>query len=156
MARNREKTAGRKDTRRFAGIPHVVMEHPDWFKLHPSAICLLMELAKQYNGHNNGDLTAAWSIMHKRGFNSQSTLGNALERLLEYEFIVKTREGRFCNPGKQCALYALTWQPINECNGKNLEVGPTQAPPRAFSLGSKNLSPKTGAIDSRKWSHKEG
>ena len=31
-------------------------------------------------------------------------------------------------------LYALTWQPIDECRGKNLELSPTTTAPRKFSL----------------------
>jgi hypothetical protein len=31
-------------------------------------------------------------------------------------------------------LYAITWQPINECEGKDLEVRATSTPHRKFSL----------------------
>lgn len=156
MAMTKGKTSGRSDKPRFAGIPHHVMKHPDWLRLSSSAVRLLLELARQYNGYNNGDLSAAWTLMKMRGFNSQTTLKAALDCLLQHRFIIKTREGRFCNPGKQCALYALTWQPINECKGKNLEVGPTQAPPRAFSLDGKKPSPESGAAFSKNRSHPEG
>jgi hypothetical protein len=134
MAMTRKKTQGRSGQGRFVGIPHSVMNHADWPQLSPNAIRLLMELVKQYNGHNNGDLTAAWSIMCNRGFNSKSTLTAAIRCLMSLNFVVRTREGYFCNPGKRCALYAVTWQPINECRGKSLEIKPTTAPPRAFSM----------------------
>jgi len=54
------------------------------------------------------------------------------------------REGRFSNPHGVCALYALSWQPIDECNGK-LEIASTNTPPRKFSLeNNKNPRPTIG------------
>lgn len=151
MARSRAKTKGRSDKERFTGIPHAVMKHQDWLNLSPNAIRLLIELAMQYNGRNNGDLTAAWTIMKERGFKSQSTLHDAVMCLLELRMLIRTREGRFCNPGKRCALYALTWQPIDECPGKQLEVGHTRTPPRQFSIENKKPSPQTGLIRYGNW-----
>ena len=92
MARTRKKTKGRQDIGRFLAIPHSVMEHPDWLTLKPNALRLLLELGKQYNGRNNGDLTAAWAIMQKRGFNSEGTLSSALNCLLAKNIITRTRE----------------------------------------------------------------
>ncbi len=141
MTRTRAKVKVRLDVGRHFIIPHSIMDHSDWQQLSPNAVCLLLELAKQYNGRNNGDLTAAWTIMKKRGFNSQTTLNNALHCLIKWRYIVRTREGCFCNPGKRCALYALTWLPIHECKGKELEISPTTAPYRSFSLEIKKPSP---------------
>jgi hypothetical protein len=155
MAKTRAKVVGRADRERFTGIPHAVMNHPDWLNLSSSAIRLLLELAKQYNSRNNGNLTAAWAIMQRRGFNSQTTLAAALSCLIEQEFIVKTREGRFSNPGKCCALYALTWRNIDECRGKELEIGPTIAPYRVFSLENNKPSPKSERSVSRNCIDKE-
>jgi len=50
---------------------------------------------------------------------------------------LKTRNGRFINPGARCALYALTWQPVDECIGKKLEISATKTPPRKFSVEGK-------------------
>ncbi len=134
MAHTREKSKGRKESGAVAVIPHRVLNHPDFLILSSSAIRLLLELVRQYNGHsNNGDLTAAWAVMRHRGFNSPTTLSKAVSELLKMQFIQRTREGRFINPGKQCALYALAWKSIDECLGKYLEVAPTLKPSRAFS-----------------------
>lgn len=134
MARTREKTKGRKDASAVAVVPHLVMRHADYIALSANAKSLLFEMAFQFNGHtNNGDLTAAWTVMRERGFKSQATLAKALAELLQREMLLRTREGRFINPGKRCALYALTWKPINECPGKDLEIGPTTKPWRTFT-----------------------
>ena len=115
-------------------IPHIVMDNDDYRNLPPNAIKLLNALVYQYRGKNNGDLTAAFTYMQHFGFKSKETLHRAIRQLLEAKMIIKTRQGFFMNPGGRCALYALTWLPINECQGKKLEVNSTATPPRKFSM----------------------
>jgi hypothetical protein len=132
---NRQNAKGRKDAPGgFAGIPRVVMKHPDYVALSPSAKALLFELAYQYKGKNNGDLTVAISVLQERGFRSRTTVTKATGELLAARLIVQTRQGRFTNPGGVCALYAVTWVPVDECEGKGLEITPTTTPLRKFSL----------------------
>jgi hypothetical protein len=101
-------------------------------------------LASQYRGNNNGDLTIAYSLLKDRGFKSKGTIERSRDELLNANLIIKTREGRFTNPGGVCALFALTWQAIDECDGK-LEVKSTTTPPRQFSLeNNKTPRPETG------------
>ena len=129
----------------FVALPHVVLESPSYLNIGSSAKALLIDLAHQYNGRNNGDLTAAFGHMKKRGWRSKQTLAKALRELIAAELVLKTRQGKFQNPNACCDLYALTWQSIDECPGKNLEVNPTMTPPRKFSLeASKMTSPETG------------
>jgi hypothetical protein len=115
----RKFNSKRNTTKSFAGIPRKVMDTEDYIKLSGNAIKALNELCYQYRGNNNGDLQAAWSLMQKRGFNSQTTLSRAVRQLLKAGLIVRSREGRFLNPGATCALYALTWESIDECNGRH-------------------------------------
>lgn len=125
---------GKLSARDFNGIPRMVMVHPDYKNLSGNAVKLLMAMIHQYRGYNNGDLNAAWTVMKDWGFKSKQTLSNALNALLDSGLIVKTRTGRFMNPGGACALFAITWQPIDECKGKGLETKPTLTPPRKFSM----------------------
>ena len=140
----RNRLDRRSNKMRFGGLPHQVFEHPDYQALGGSAVKLLMDFACQYNGRNNGDLSAAYSQLKDRGWKSRSTISDAVNELLERNIITRTREGRFQNPGATCALYALNWYPIDECHGK-LDVAPTRVPPRAFSAElSPTPSPKNG------------
>ncbi len=118
----------------YAGIPRIVLDSPDYIGLGGNSIRLLLELACQYRGKNNGDLQAAFSLMKKRGFNSKATLTKAKRELLDANLILRTRECQFDRSGGRCELYALTWLPIDECQGKKLDVGPTRIAPRVFSL----------------------
>jgi len=123
----------------FAGIPRKVILHPDYHMLSGNAVKLLVDLAYQYRSKNNGDLTTAFSVLSKRGWNSRQTIDRAKRQLLDNGFIIEARSGRFINPGGRCALYALTWLPIDECQGRSLEVKSTTTPLRTFKLDTKVL-----------------
>jgi len=125
---------GRFGTKDFNGIPRVVMLSEDYKKLSGNAVKLLMAMIHQYRGNNNGNLHAAYGGMSDWGFNSKQTLSNAIKALLHSGLIMKTRQGRFANPGGVCSLYAIMWQPIDDCPGKQLEAKPTITPPRKFTM----------------------
>ena len=135
--RKREKIKGRKESGRFVGLPFCVLKSNDYIDLSYKSKALLIDLALQYNGKNNGDLTAAFAILKKRGWVREATIFSAVQELILANLIIRTREGKFQNPHSRCALYALAWQPIDEYLGKDLEIGPTITPPRKFSLEKK-------------------
>jgi hypothetical protein len=86
-------------------MPSVVLNSPQYAALSAHAVKLLLDLAAQFNGHNNGDLAAAWTVMEKRGWRSRDTLGRAMDELMRAEFIVQTRQG-----GRHAAsLYGITF-----------------------------------------------
>jgi hypothetical protein len=125
MAKNRSKALI------YPGYLHLhkaLVNSEDFKSLKGNSIKLLIDLGNQYNGHNNGDLCATLSVMRKRGWNSNQQLQKALNELVTKNLIIQTKQGGL-NYGPN--LYALTWQPINECNGK-LDVRPTNRPPRDF------------------------
>lgn len=129
---NRARAKGRAErSQSFAGIPRRVMRHPDFQRLSPRAVALLLWLAHDYRGKNNGDLSAVWSTMRARGWRSKTTVREAVKELLEAGMIVRTRDPIWLNPGSQCALYALTWAPIDETEVE-LDMQPTALPVRTF------------------------
>ena len=130
----------RRNKGRFAGIPHRVMDSKEYRDLSYSATKLLLAFTYQYNSKNNGDLAATFSYMReKHGFGSPVTLSRALKELLKAELITKTRHSLFQKTNNKCALFALSWFPIDECNGK-LDVKPTSTPHKTFipALGKTN------------------
>lgn len=133
VARSLRKSKGRNPAGTFAALPHTVMDSGSFRALSGGALKVLMGLLRQYRGTNNGDLSASFNQAEAWGIGSKTTLAKALRELLEKDLIICTREGRFIKPGGCCALYALSWHPINECSGK-LEIAPTTTPPRKFSL----------------------
>ena len=122
MVDRRKKQKGRRSANSFLAMPHAVLNHPNFTGLSPRATKLLMDLASQYKGSNNGDLAAAWSIMSKRGWTSKDQLHKALQELLRRGWVVITRQG---HRPRVASLYALTWLEIHECGGK-LDRAPTR------------------------------
>ncbi|MHB8391857.1 MAG: hypothetical protein ACYDBH_20150 [Acidobacteriaceae bacterium] len=108
-------------------MPHAILTSDEWAALTAFEVKLLMDLYGQFNGSNNGDLSAAMTLMMPRGWKSKDTLHRALCGLLDKGFLQKTRQG-----GKhRCSLYAVTWREIHECDGK-LDVRPTQTAPATW------------------------
>ena len=129
---------------RYISIDFAVLEHPDFYEANPRCHKMLLYLLRQFNGKNNGDFTAAYSVLKKFGFKSKDTIASTLEELIARGLIVRTREAKFQNPNATCALYAVTWFPINECGGK-LDVKPTTKVVRNFALEtSESTRPETG------------
>ena len=118
------RSKGRKESGSFLAIPHAVLRSPNFIALSSSGVKLLIDLATEYKGTNNGDLCATWSMMKKRGWKSQDTLNRALRELISRGMIVKTRQGGL----NYASLYALSWRRIDECGGK-LDISSTIAPP---------------------------
>ncbi|WP_339857959.1 hypothetical protein [Pseudohongiella acticola] len=112
----------------FLNLHRPLLNCQDFISLKGNSIKLLIDLGSQYNGHNNGDLCAAMSILKERGWNSNQQISKALKELLDKNLITQTRQGGL-NMGPN--LYAITWQPIDECKGK-LDVSPTLSAPRTF------------------------
>lgn len=131
---SRNKVKGRRMIGRFIGLPHVVIKNKDYVDLSYKSKALLIDLMLQYNGRNNGDLTTALAILRDRGWKRQATIGEAVKELIDANLIIRTREGQFRNPFSRCALYAVTWQPIDDCKDKDLNVNPTSTAPRKFSF----------------------
>lgn len=129
----------KKNVGRFTGIPHAVMSHPDYFNLSGNAIKLLLELAMQYNGRNNGKLCAVFTQLKLRGWNSEGTLDRAKKDLLMANLIVRSKVNVFGQNGKSPTYYALTWQPIDEISQFSMDIAPTITPIRKFQMEVANF-----------------
>ena len=114
FARQRGRSSGAS----FVQIPHYVLESSQWGCMDAYAMKLLFEIARQYKGANNGDLSATVEMLKDRSstWTSKDTLPKKLRYLEDHGWIVKTRQG-----GRHigCNLYAITWWPIDPCDGKH-------------------------------------
>ena len=125
--KSRPNATGRREVVPFLRLPRPVYSSHNFIMLSPSAIKLLIDIAIQYNGSNNGDLQASLNPMRARGWVSSSTLNRARQELLYYGFIELTRQGDL----GRCSLYAISWESIDGCNGK-IEVPSTKVASRLF------------------------
>lgn len=138
----------------FIILPHYILRSEEFGRLTPKAVKLLIELAGLYNGTNNGDLSAAYSVLKTRGWRSAGTLAQAIRELREARFVLTTRHG-----GKhRCSLYAVTWWPVDECKGK-LEVAAERVASNAWknangsrlSNQSSRISDQLSEIEGAPW-----
>jgi hypothetical protein len=128
MARTNFK--GSKYNEPFVGIVRSVFDSPALLALSPHACKLLLELAGQYRGDNNGNLTVAWSIVSKRGWRSKTTLWRVKKELIDAGFVYITRKGHLPST---CELLALTWFPLD--NSKKFDPEALACfQPRAYLL----------------------
>jgi len=120
----RSTAKGRLEAGGYIALPHVVLRHDKFAQLSPRATKLFLDLYANYNGSNNGDFSAAWSLMKNRGWRSRDQLHKAQTELVDSRFIIKTRQGG----RNRCNLFAVTFWAIDECKGK-LDVPATTKPP---------------------------
>lgn len=149
--RSRQKYKGRKEAGTFTRIPHAVQDSANWQSCSGTAIKLLCDVARQFNGKNNGDLCASIGVLRSKGWKSPDTLRWALQELRHYGFLTLTRQG-----GLNCpSLYALSWREIDHCGGK-LDCAPTsvasgewKTPRERFRRAKKNAEPSTDSVAGR-------
>lgn len=123
MSRTFARSRGRREKGNFLMVPERVIRSDNYRRLSMKAKALILDMGAQYNGHNNGDLSAAWSDMKKLGWKSKDTLHNARAELVDLNMTELTRQGGLHGP----SLYAYTWFQIDECSGK-LDVPSTKVP----------------------------
>jgi hypothetical protein len=111
MPRKRHK--GNRIGEGFVALPYSVLNSPLFIGLSPHAVKLLIDVAAQYRGDNNGDLSVAWKLMQPRGWRSEATLHKVKRELIDAGFLYETRKGKRPN---LCSLFALTWPALDDCH----------------------------------------
>ena len=127
----RRRNMGRQTTQPFLSLPHNVLDHDSFRTLSPRATKLLIDIAAQYRGYNNGDLYAPLSVMKKRGWKSNDQLFKARKELLDRGLILTSRQGG----RNKASLFALTWLQIDDCKGK-LDIQSTTVAPHNWKRWS--------------------
>lgn len=114
MSRTLEKAKGRQGERRkrFALIPREVIHSPNWAHASKPCRALIVDIASQYNAHNNGDLAASITVLRPLGWTSPGTIKALLLEARHYGLLFLTRHGGLLIGA---SLYALGWQKIDAC-----------------------------------------
>jgi hypothetical protein len=105
-------------------VPISLLRSPNFARLSANGCKLLMSLGQQYFGNNNGYLSAAFTLLSKFGWKSDTTIREAVAECEHYGLIVKTRQGG----RNHCNLYGFTWRRINKIDSKPLHVAATLKP----------------------------
>lgn len=136
----RVKLTGKGKAPTFLGIPHYIIDSAEWGALSGNGAKLLIDLARQYQGRNNGNFEATWERMSARGWASKATVQKTLQSLESDGWIFKTRQG---GRDRRCSLYAVTWWSI-DADGER-HSWPIERVAR--HSWRKSTAPKNGAVN---------
>jgi hypothetical protein len=139
MARSRIKAKGRRESGTYVGIPHAITRSREYAALSASAVKLIIDLADQFNGSNNGDLQATWPFMQDKGWRSKATLYRAINELLHREFVIVSNQGRLTSlsPRRYAAMggsFAVVWVAAFTWNGWQASVEYADMGPQYVSI----------------------
>lgn len=99
-----------RDGTRFVALPYTVLDSPAFLALSFSARALMLDLARQFSGGNNGRLVICDKALAPRGWTSSATVHKAKRELLDAGFLCETRKGQ--KPNK-ASWFAITWQSLD-------------------------------------------
>ena len=113
MTHPRDKRAGgRASHANFVGIERTVMDSVAFVSLSKLARALYLDLRRQFNGHNNGDITIADSVLSRYGW-SHSSVHKALKEIVEHRLMIRSRKGGVTAPtAVRPSLYAFCDLPV--------------------------------------------
>lgn len=93
-------------------LPLSVLRHPSVTTLHAAVRWVLVALAAQYTGRNNGALTLTRAAAREYGIASSDTLNRGLTELERRGLVMRTDPGSYMPP--RPARFALTWRPLDD------------------------------------------
>ena len=142
----RVQKTGKGREHSFIQLPHYILKSEEFGRLTAYELKALLELAKEYKGNNNGDLSVTYKTAKHRGWRSAGTLSAAVKGLERKRWTLCTRHGG----SHRCNLYAITWWPLNECDGKSLYKAESKPRHewRENTLGSRNADSSDRYADS--------
>jgi hypothetical protein len=109
---------------RFVALPHSVLESDQFVGLNHASVRLLLLIAKQYRGDNNGRLVACPSYFEPLGWRSRASATRCLDELIKSRLICRVRIGTRQVP----AWYALAWWPCDWAPATNGHLAGDYAP----------------------------
>jgi hypothetical protein len=99
---------------RYIALPVNVIDSPAFQSLSYPAVALLIELARQRSGGDNGRLLLSMRYLSERGWRSKDVIERARRELLAAKLIYQTVQGH--RPNK-ASWYALTWYTLDKLPG---------------------------------------
>lgn len=117
----RRQAKDKRDGTTFLVLPHIVIDSPSYRDCGYPARAILIDIARQFTGTNNGRLVACNRYLKPLGWNSHGTITRSIGELLDCGLLIETRKG--ARPNK-AAWYALGWQALDVTDG--LDIDPKQ------------------------------
>ena len=140
MRKKQRYSKSSRDAGGFIALPWQVVDSLAYQGLTSYGKALLIDIARQYTGTNNGALRCSRAYMQPRGWTSMDMLTKAKRELLDAGLLFETVKG--CRPNK-ASWFALTWLTLDKLDG--FDAGAVAAFER--SAYRKKSSEKTQALD---------
>jgi hypothetical protein len=131
MAKSFKRSKEKRDGDRYIALPHVVTDSPSYRQLGYAARALLIDIARQYTGSNNGRLVACTKYLRPMGWKSNDTVSRALGELKDAGLLIETRMGMRPN---RAAWFALGWYALDAADGLDIDA-------KAYRTGQYKLAP---------------
>ena len=142
MSKAFKQSKQKRDGERHIALPHVVIDSPSYRALGYAARALLIDIARQYTGTNNGKLVACDKALKPMGWNSNQTIARGLRELQDAKLLIQTRMGMRPN---RAAWFALGYYALDKVDGLDID-------PKTYRTGQykiKPLTPITGVESTR-------
>ena len=119
MAKAFKRSKEKRDGDRYIALPHVVIDSPSYRQLGYAARALLIDIARQYTGSNNGRLVACTKYLKPMGWTSNDTITRAVGELKNAGLLIETRMGMRPN---RAAWFALGWYTLDASDGMDIDA----------------------------------
>lgn len=104
----------------YTPLPHALLDSKAYTGSSARAKAMLIELIRQHNGRNNGQMQLSIGWLRKRGWTSTRAIQLAKAELLARGLAILTKRGGL-NAGPD--RYALTWLNVSDYTGLDLKQG---------------------------------
>lgn len=108
MPRRKLPNGRNKDEGQYMLLPYALVQHPNWRRLRPASVKLLIELRSRYNGFNNGRLHISLEEGAKLLGMSKSTVQRAFQQLERHGLITMTKRGHWYS--RRATEWAVTFE----------------------------------------------
>ena len=113
MANGRSAGRAKRDNGRdpggFIALPVSVLDCPGHRALSHTARALLIEVARQFHGDDNGRMLLSRAYLAGRGWKSSDVIDRAKGQLIEGGFIIETVKGHRPNKASWYAVTSSNW-----------------------------------------------
>jgi hypothetical protein len=113
MVGRKHNRKGRNKTSGFVMLRHDVVDSPAYRSLSTAARCILVEVRRRYNGHNNGEISLSCREAAERIGVSKNTASTAFGELLDRGLLkVGVESGFNMKGGRRSRRWILTEEGI--------------------------------------------
>ena len=102
----------------FVRLDHDLIMSPAWEGLSTQARAVLIQVAKRYNGRNNGTLAASVRDLEAECRINKDTAAKALKQLIDAGFLELAQAGAFTFKKRHAGEYRLTWEKCDKTGQK--------------------------------------